>query len=361
MKTTTHSLLSSELSNSIAAAFTHTTNLHSPVNTPPAPHELIRLLGETRLVAALIDPGSHESLLLHQVHLANWLAGFGVSAATDLALHQLCTVYPLLKHLSAGSANARALATQLLHAEKLAARIIQPWGHATNPSARQTGKHWIIQGELPLCLVGADTEYLLMPLTTPDSSGLAIFCLPLGTTSLKILARAPVSASGDYFIARISLGNVQLTEAQHLGSVDSDFMQQRGNTQLALAAIAQNHTSETVLTTSIEFLRKRLANNAPLLKLDVLQQRLAALRAKLSMAQALAFSALDAQGTDNFTQLAHASYENSRQLLQTISGECLHLGGINHYRNDSELANAYQEARWNNFFSAYTPAAVLAD
>lgn len=361
MKTTTRSLLSSELSNSIAAAFNHTTKLHSPTTNPSGTRELIQLLGETGLMSALVESGSRESHVLHQVHLANWLAGFGASAAADLALHQLCTIYPVLRQLSTVSADARTLATQLLHAEKLAARIIQPWGSAIGPCALQAGKHWIIQGELPLCLLGVDTEYLLLSLSTPDSPALNIFWLPLDTAGLKILARAPVSTSGDYFIARISLAGVRLTQDQYLGSTDSGFVQQGCDTQLALAAIAHNHASETVLATSIEFLRKRVANNAPLLKLDVLQQRLAALRAELSMAQALAWSALDAQETDNFTQLAHASYENSRQLLQIISAECLHLGGINHYRSDSELANAYQEARWNNFFSAYTPAAVLAD
>lgn len=369
MKTTMHSLLSSELSNSIAALFTHATELHFQEQLPqhcpemnsPGARELIQLLGETGLVSALVEPDSHQSRLLHQVHLANWLAGFAASAATDLVLHQLCSIYPILKQLSSTSPEARALTTQLLHAEKLTARVIQPWGPAAKADALQTGNNWIIQGELPLCLLGLDTEYLLIALTKRDSQDLNIFALPTDIAGLKILARAPVSTRSNYFIARISLTEVQLAQSQHLGSVDVGFIQQGRNTQLALAAIANNYTSETTLITSIDFLRKRVANNVPLLKLDVLQQRLAALRAELSMAKALAWSTLDAQATDNFTQLAHASYENSRQLLQTISTECLHLGGINHYRSDSELANAYQEARWNTLFSEYTPTAVLAD
>lgn len=364
MKTTTQSLLSSELSTSIAAFFSRATQLHLQhcleMNSPSA-RELIQVLGEANLVSALVEPDSHQSGLLHQVHLAKWLAGFSASAAADLVLHNLCSLYPILKQLSSTSPEARRLATQLLHAGKLAAHIIQPWGSTASADAVQVGNNWVIQGELPLCLLGADTEYLLIALAKQDSQELDIFSLPVDITGSKILARAPVSTSGNYFIAQISLTEVQLDQSQHLGSVHPRFVQQGRNTQLALAAIANNYASETTLVTSIDFLRKRVANNAPLLTLDVLQQRLAALRAKLSMAQALACSTLDAQAADNFTQLAHASYENSRQLLQTISTECMHLGGINHYRNDSELANAFKEAHWNNLFSEYTPTAVLAN
>lgn len=369
MKTMMHSLLSSELSNSIAAAFTHATEIHFQRHFPqhchktnsPDARELIQSLGETGLVSALVEPDSHQSRLLYQVHLANWLAGFGASAATDLVLHQLCSTYPILKQLGRTSPEARRLATQLLHAEKLAVHLIQPLGVAASANALQTENNSVIHGELPLCLLGADTEYLLIALTKRDSPDLDIFSLPLDTTGLKVLARAPVSACGNYFIARISLAEVKLAQGQNLGSVDVGFIQQGRTIQLALAAIANNYASETSLITCIDFLRKRVTNNVPLLKLDVLQQRLATLRAELSMAQALTWSTLDAQATDNFSQLAHAGYENSRHLLQSISSECLHLGGINHYRSDSELAIAYQEARWNNFFSEYLPAAVLAN
>ena len=361
MENSLHSLLQSELSAGLEArvATLNHSEVLAGVQTDSA-LSLMRLLGERALICDLVLRDPPTSWMLLNVHAVHWLATRKAAAAVELVLHQLHTAFPLLEQLGAQSSLANSLSIQLLRGETLVARIIHSLDLAATISARKNGDGWLIQGELPVCLVGPDTQFILLPVASVHTGKLDIFLLPCHADAVRIVSRAPVSGDENYALAHINLANVQLKPEFYLGNIARESYQHSLSTHQALSAVTNNQSSKMTLTATIEFLRNRLVNGTPLLKLDVLQQRLAALQAELSMSQALAYSTLYAQRTETFSRLANASYEAARKLHQTITAECLHLGGINHYRTDSELANSYQQARWMNFFSEFSPATVLA-
>jgi len=195
-----------------------------------------------------------------------------------------------------------------------------------------------------------NTDFYPVLVDKSDNGSLDVFIIPATAEAIRIISRAPVSADEHYALANLAVHNLVLSSDCRLGTVDRAFYQQLIAQHQAMDAITNNQTSRVALDSVIDFLRNRLSNNVPLLKLDVLQQRLAALHAEWAMSRALAYSALTAQQTDDFFSLASASQSLAGRLLQKIAVDSLHLGGINHYRTDSNLARIYQEARWNNLF-----------
>ena len=361
MENSLHSLLQGELSAALEARIAALNNSDLLAGVQPGSAlSLMRLLGERAIIRDLVLREPQTSWMLLNVHAAHWLATRNAAAAVELVLHQLHTAFPLLEQLGGQSSLANSLSIQLLRGETLFARAIHAQHLSATINARKQGDGWIIQGEIPLCLMGADTQFILLPVATAENPSANIFLIPCDAEGVRIISRAPVSDDENYTLARISLAGVQLKPEFYLGSVSLESWQHTVNVHQSLGAIANNQASKITLVTTIDFLRNRLANGAPLLKLDVLQQRLAALQAELSMSQALAYSALHAQHTEKFSCLANAAHDISRKLQQTITAECLHLGGINHYRTDSALANSYQQARWTNFFSEFSPTTVLA-
>jgi alkylation response protein AidB-like acyl-CoA dehydrogenase len=351
-------LLQGELSISIRDRISHAIKsaqlgADKPVHTAV----VIRALGETGVLPDLaIRASTDPARSLFYTHLAELTASFNAAATTELLIYQLQSVYPLLQRLGQQSTMAESLATDLLRGEIECGRIVHLPDDKTALDIREQATGWTINGNLPLCLRGENTNCYPLVIEREPGDELDVFIIPAEAESLQTISSAPVSIDKHYVLNHLALRNLELPWNSYLGKIDKRCYRQLIAQHQVTDAICINQMSKLALDGAIEFLRNRLSNNIPLLSLDTLQQRLAALHAEWSMSRALAYSTVSVSLTDDFFTLASASQSFAGGLLQKVAPESLHLGGINHYRTDSALGRIYQEARWNNLFHSPQPA-----
>lgn len=353
METNFQSLLQGELFTAIQMRVAKAFSEQFPDNNPLHARAVVRALGEAGIISDLATHAATDvpTQLLY-VHIAETLATFKSAAATDLFFYQLQCIYPLLHQLGDKSALAKSLAIKLVRGELEFGRLLLSLLSSTNAAQsidlHPTSNGYIVNGPLPVCLAGVDTDFYPLLIDNGNDS-LDVFIVPANAESVHVISRAPVAVDEQYFLANLELRNLELGSDYRVGSIDKSFYQQHFANYQSTIAVANNQLGKTSLDSVIDFLRNRLSNGVPMLKLDVVQHRIAALHAELVMSKALACAALGAQQQDGFIALANASSILARNLLEKISAEALHFGGINHYRTDSELARIYQEACWNNF------------
>jgi alkylation response protein AidB-like acyl-CoA dehydrogenase len=284
--------------------------------------------------------------------LAEQLARFAAFAAGELVAHQLNFISPFINRYGEHKDN---LWQTCINGDLLFSRIFYESTEQfrlgkTATVAKKNIDGWQLNGTLPVMLLGPDTDFHLV-LATTDANKLNAFLVPVNAEGIHFISQAPLSFDGQYVIAKAALINVNVGKDAQLADIDNEYLN---------SLIAKNRIFSSVIFTGrarlnldalLRFLRTRNSNGQPLINLDVLRHRLAALDAECSMSRAFSYCALATQLDDaEFQSLANGCKFFAAELMQKISREALHLGGITHYRTDSEISQSYRETRWNSFF-----------
>jgi hypothetical protein len=289
------------------------------------------------------------------------LGGIESFALTELLNHQLTFVIPMLEsyRISAPTPLIHSFLetpqTKLFHrtlygvSGPLTAQGIQL-------KAMQSKGKWTLNGRLPVTLLCAESDYLLVFAKTAPSNAICAFIVKSQGLKpghgINIIESNPTDDSGSYSVAELEFNDVLIDNEYQLGLLDVKQADEFITQSRLVAAHTHCVNMRNTLNTTIEFLRQRLSNDKPLLAIESIQHKLADLEAKWTALNAY----LKRDPEKSSFAITPARYANTAKyqaitLRQKINQACLHLGGIHYYQAQSPIAKSYRETQWGQILT----------
>ncbi|MBO9497445.1 acyl-CoA dehydrogenase family protein, partial [Thalassotalea sp. G20_0] len=210
---------------------------------------------------------------------------------------------------------------------------------------------WLLNGTKTMISLAtaADVHFVLARL--PEKKAPFNMVILLVPSSLKGVSVGPEQATmGNKGcpVADIHLDNVWVDDdcrlgAQGLGFVIQlqQFVQER-----IVSSLRANAAARRGLDRLISHTQERLVADQRLIDRDSWQHKIADLESDWAKCRALTYQALEAWAEGlPYESLSSASKLLSSRLVRRVARTALHAGGVNHYQQQSELAQLYTDSR----------------
>ncbi|NTS75297.1 hypothetical protein HR060_00340 [Catenovulum sp. SM1970] len=276
--------------------------------------------------------------------------------ASELIAYQLNIVAKLLDTGDTVEKSATSTLQAIASGKTLFSRIAYELENEITPSktniiATCKGDTWQLNGDLPPVLLSPEVNMHLVFAKVEQTQNLAAFVISRNSSGISESSQTQLSISDRFTVANLTLDKVEVGELHRLKHLNPEIIREAFLNHRVLSCLRLNNRTRINLDNITAFLRSRKSNNKPLLDNDVLKQKLATFEAEWLTNKALTNKALTkVLVDDSCKELTHAAKFLTSQLMQQVSKEAMHLGGVKHYQKGSRLSGHYQESFWGTLF-----------
>lgn len=236
-------------------------------------------------------------------------------------------------------------------------------------TAKKNGSSWILNGSKAWVTSGLQAESAVVFATVDpklNHKGITAFIVDLnapgvhrGKNEVKLGIRA-TSTCG------IVLENVCVDEENILGDIGEGFkiaMQQLDQARIGIASQGLG-IAQASLDTAIQYASQRIAFNQPILKLPLVQERLAEMAVKIESSRLLIWKAASIYDEGNrSTKLSSMAKLSASECATFCAHNCQQILGAMGYVNDMPAERYYRDARITEIYGGATDIQklVIAD
>jgi acyl-CoA dehydrogenase len=320
------------------------------------PGELWKALGDADLLGLLTgeEHGGSGADALAVTLLAEELA----RASGGIAVTVLVSAYmaaPHIVHYGTDEQRARYL-RGLVAGDKVAAIAVTEPGVGSDvaglaSTAKADGDGYVLNGRKMFITNAGLADVIIVAARTGDAgrTGITTFLVDAGTPGLSFGNPLPKMGWHSSDTREVVLDDVRVDAAAVLGELGRGFYQIMDAFQLervALAAMGVGHAAEC-LALAREHVRMRQAFGAPLVALQTVRHKLAAMEVELEVARLVTYQAaarIDAAHPDAGKTVAIAKYF-AAQAANRIIDDAVQLFGGSGFVEESPVARHYRDAR----------------
>ena len=314
-----------------------------------------RLAGARNLLCPWADPaygGLGLADLRYEQIMIEELADAGESGFAA-PLHS-CVVAPYLAAFGTEDQKRRHLTRAVSGETVLAIAITEP-GTGSDVAALRThavrapdGDGWLLNGAKTFISSGVNADLVIVAARTGEDHTIGLFLVAAGTPGFTRGRTLDKLGLRTWDTAELFFDDVYVPDADVLGGPDQGFALLMRQFALERLVVAMGAVAEAgaALRETIAHTKQRTAFGRPLARFQDTRFRLAAMRAKISSAQAFVDTCVLAhnQGTLTADQAAEAKLV-ATELQGQVVDDCLQMFGGSGYLWESPICRRYADAR----------------
>ncbi|MET9761778.1 acyl-CoA dehydrogenase family protein [Streptomyces sp. NPDC006372] len=312
-----------------------------------------RLAGKQNLLCPWADPAygglglndlRYEQIMIEELAFAAE-SGFAVPLHSGI-------VAPYLAAFGTEEQKSRHL-TRAVSGEGVVAIAITEPGTGSDVAGIRTratrdGDEWVINGAKTFISSGINADLVIVAARTGEGHSIGLFLVESGTPGFRTGRKLDKLGLRTWDTAELFFDEVRIPAGNVLGEPDQGFMLMMGQFALERLVVAMGAVAEcqAALRETVAYVKERTAFGRPLTKFQDTRFRLAAMRAKISCAQAFVDSCVLAHNAGRLTadQAAEAKLV-ATELQGEVVDDCLQMFGGYGYMREYPICRRYADAR----------------
>ncbi|MEU2582202.1 acyl-CoA dehydrogenase family protein [Streptomyces avermitilis] len=215
-------------------------------------------------------------------------------------------------------------------------------------SATRDGDEWVINGAKTFISSGINADLVILAARTGEGHSIGLFLVESGTPGFRRGRKLDKLGLRTWDTAELFFDAVRVPAANVLGEPDQGFvlMMRQFALERLIVALGAVADCQAALRETIAYVKERTAFGRPLAKFQDTRFRLAAMRARISSAQAFVDACVLAHNSGRLTadEAAEAKLV-ATELQGEVVDDCLQMFGGYGYMREYPICRRYADAR----------------